>query len=190
MKLLVLDNYDSFTYNLVHMFRSMNIDYEVHRNDKISPEEALSFDVIILSPGPGIPSEAGNMAEIIAACAGKKPILGICLGHQAIAEYLGAKLNNMSSVYHGVKNKINILSNEEIFEGIPQEIQVGRYHSWEVVCEGLPENITVTAVDENDTIMALSDASQKLYGIQFHPESVMTEYGKEMIQNFLKIAQL
>ena len=96
----------------------------------------------------------------------------------------------MSSVYHGVKSKINILSNEEIFEGIPEEIEVGRYHSWEVVCEGLPENITVTAVDENDTIMALSDASQKLYGIQFHPESVMTEYGEEMIQNFLKIAQL
>jgi len=190
MKLLVLDNYDSFTYNLVHMFRSMNIDHEVYRNDKISPEEALNFDLIILSPGPGVPSEAGNMGKIISACAGKKPILGICLGHQAIAEYLGAKLNNMSSVYHGVKSKINILSNEEIFEGIPEEIEVGRYHSWEVVCEGLPENITVTAVDENDTIMALSDASQKLYGIQFHPESVMTEYGEEMIQNFLKIAQL
>jgi len=189
MKLLVLDNYDSFTYNLVHMFRSMNIEHEVYRNDKISPEGALRFGLIILSPGPGIPSGAGNMGEIIAACAGKKPMLGICLGHQAIAEYLGAKLHNMSTVYHGVKNKISIMSNEEIFEGIPEKIEVGRYHSWEVVREGLPENISVTAEDEHGTIMALSDSSQKLYGIQFHPESIMTEYGEQMIRNFLKIAQ-
>ena len=188
MKLLVLDNYDSFTYNLVHMFRSMNIDHEVYRNDKISPEEALSFDLIILSPGPGIPSEAGNMGKIIAACAGKKPILGICLGHQAIAEYLGAKLNNMSIVYHGVKTKIIIKSNEVIFEGIPRKIDVGRYHSWEVVRESLPENISIIAEDENGTIMALSDSTKKIYGIQFHPESIMTEYGQKIIQNFLKIA--
>lgn len=187
MKLLVLDNYDSFTYNLVHMFRSMNIDYEVHRNDKISPEEALSFDVIILSPGPGIPSEAGNMNGIIAACAGKKPILGICLGHQAIAEYLGAKLNNMSVVHHGVQTKIIIKSNEGIFQGIPRKIDVGRYHSWEVVGDGLPENISIIAEDENGTVMALSDHLKKIYGIQFHPESVMTEYGQEIIKNFLKI---
>ena len=189
MKLLVLDNYDSFTYNLVHMFRSMNIEHEVYRNDKICPEEALSFDVIILSPGPGIPSEAGNMPQIIATCAGQKPILGICLGHQAIAEYLGAKLNNMSKVYHGVKSKISITSNEEIFQGIPEKIEVGRYHSWEVVREDLPENISVTAEDDRGTIMALSASSLKLYGIQFHPESVMTEHGQEMIRNFLKIAQ-
>ena len=188
MKLLVLDNYDSFTYNLVHIFSSMNIDYEVHRNDKICPEEALSFDIIILSPGPGIPSEAGNMAGIIAACAGKKPILGICLGHQAIAEYLGAKLNNMPIVYHGVKTKIIIKSNEVIFEGIPRKIDVGRYHSWEVVRESLPENISIIAEDENGTIMALSDSTKKIYGIQFHPESIMTEYGQEIIKNFLKIA--
>jgi len=188
MKLLVLDNYDSFTYNLVHIFRSLNIDYEVHRNDKISPEEALSFDTIILSPGPGVPSEAGNMARIIAACAGKKPILGICLGHQAIAEYLGAKLSNMKIVYHGVKTKIIIKSNEVIFEGIPRKIHVGRYHSWEVVRESLPENISIIAEDENGTIMALSDSTKKIYGIQFHPESIMTEYGQKIIQNFLKIA--
>ncbi len=187
MKLLVLDNYDSFTYNLVNIFRSMNIDHEVHRNDKISPEEALSFDVIILSPGPGIPSEAGNMPKIIAACTGKKPILGICLGHQAIAEYLGAKLNNMSLVYHGVQTKIIIMSNEGIFQGLPMEIDVGRYHSWEVSRDGLPENISIIAEDENGTIMALSDYSKKIYGIQFHPESVMTEYGQAIIKNFLKI---
>ena len=187
---LLLDNYDSFTYNLVHILRSMNVEYEVYRNDKIGPEEALSFDIIILSPGPGIPSEAGNMANIIAACAGKKHILGICLGHQAIAEYLGGKLNNMSRVYHGVKSKISIKINEGIFEGIPKKIEVGRYHSWEVAQEDLPENISITAEDEIGTIMALSSSSLKLYGIQFHPESVMTEYGDKMIRNFLKIAQL
>ena len=190
MKLLVLDNYDSFTYNLVHMFRSMNINYEVCRNDKITSKEALLFDLIILSPGPGIPSEAGNMCDIISTCAGKIPILGICLGHQAIAEYLGAKLKNMPIVYHGVKNKINILPNQEIFEGIPEKSEVGRYHSWEIVREGLPENISVIAEDEKGTIMAISDASQKLYGIQFHPESVMTEYGEEIIRNFFKTAKL
>ena len=189
MKLLVLDNYDSFTYNLVHILRSMNVEHAVYRNDKIGPEEALSFDVIILSPGPGIPSEAGNMANIIAACAGKKPILGICLGHQAIAEYLGGKLNNMSRVYHGVKSRISIKTNEGIFEGIPKKIEVGRYHSWEVDQDDLPENISVTAEDEIGTIMALSSSSLKLYGIQFHPESVMTEYGEKMIRNFLKIAK-
>ena len=187
MKLLVLDNYDSFTYNLVHIFRSMNIDYEVHRNDKISPEEALRFDVIILSPGPGVPSEAGNMIGIIAACAGKKPILGICLGHQAIAEYLGAKLNNMQFVYHGVKTKIIIKSHETIFKGIPRKINVGRYHSWQVVRDGLPENISILAEDKNGTIMAVSDSTKKIYGIQFHPESIMTEYGQEIIQNFLNV---
>ena len=189
MKLLVIDNYDSFTYNLVHMFRSMNIEHEVYRNDKITPEEALEFDLIILSPGPGIPSEAGNMGAIIAACAGKKPILGICLGHQAIAEYLGGKLNNMSTVYHGVKSEICITSNEEIFEGIPEKIKVGRHHSWEVVREGLPENVLVTAEDEFGGVMALSEPNKKMYGIQFHPESVMTEHGGQMMQNFLKIAQ-
>jgi len=189
MKLLVLDNYDSFTYNLVHMFRSMNIEHEVFRNDKITAEEALEFDLVILSPGPGIPSEAGNMPEIIAACAGKKPILGICLGHQAIAEYLGGELNNMSTVYHGVKSEISITSDEEIFEGVPKKIEVGRYHSWEVVRESLPESVRVTAEDDHGGIMALTEPSQKLYGIQFHPESVMTEYGDQMMRNFIKIAQ-
>ena len=127
------------------------------------------------------------MPRIIAACTGKKPILGICLGHQAIAEYLGAKLNNMSLVYHGVQTKIIIMSNEGIFQGLPREIDVGRYHSWEVSRDGLPENISIIAEDENGTIMALSDYSKKIYGIQFHPESVMTEYGQAIIKNFLKI---
>ena len=189
MRLLVLDNYDSFTYNLVHMFRSMNIEHEVYRNDKISPLEALNFDMIILSPGPGIPSEAGNMMQIIRNCAGKIPILGICLGHQAIAEHLGAKLKNMSKVYHGVKSEISIMSTDLIFKGLPEKIEVGRYHSWEVSREGLPENIFITAEDQSGAIMALSAPSLKLFGIQFHPESIMTQYGKLMMQNFIKIAQ-
>ena len=172
----------SETLGKVHV---VNAQTEYNEIKKLNPKG------IFLSNGPGDPEPCDYAIENIKKFLEDKiPIFGICLGHQAIAEYLGAKLNNMSSVYHGVKSKINILSNEEIFEGIPEEIEVGRYHSWEVVCEGLPENITVTAEDENGTIMALSDASQKLYGIQFHPESVMTEYGKEMIQNFLKIAQL
>lgn len=189
MKLLVLDNYDSFTYNLVHMLRSMDIEHKVYRNDKITSEEALSFDLIILSPGPGIPSEAGNMQKIISACAGQKPILGICLGHQAIAEYLGAELVNMTHVYHGVKSSIRLQADAEIFEGIPENIQVGRYHSWEVLRGNLPESIHITAEDEQGAIMALSAPTQKLYGIQFHPESIMTEHGEQMIRNFLKIAQ-
>lgn len=189
MKLLILDNYDSFTYNLVHIIRGLDMGFEVHRNDKVSPEQALKFDAIILSPGPGIPSEAGNMPQIISRCASQVPILGVCLGHQAIAEYLGAKLVNMHKVYHGVKSHIRIISNTGIFEGIPENIDVGRYHSWDVDRNQLPKEITVTATSEDGSIMALSNTDQKLYGIQFHPESIMTEYGSQMIANFLKISQ-
>lgn len=189
MKVLVLDNYDSFTYNLVHMLHSMDVVCEVCRNDEIDSDEAQAFDVIILSPGPGIPSEAGHMSKIIESCAGNKPILGICLGHQAIAEYLGATLRNMPKVYHGIKDSIFINSNDQIFHGVPKKIQVGRYHSWEVSRQDLPADISVLAEDKFGTIMALSDPIKKLYGIQFHPESVMTEYGELILKNFIKISE-
>ena len=187
MKVLVLDNYDSFTYNLVHLLRGLNVKHEVHRNDKINAEEAGTFDSIILSPGPGIPSEAGNMPEIISACAGKKPMLGICLGHQAIAEFLGAKLLNMDKVFHGVKTMIIVKDDSDIFDGIPTEFEAGRYHSWTVSKNELPSGIHITAEDESGDIMAFSNESKKMYGVQFHPESIMTEFGATMIENFVNI---
>lgn len=190
MRILVLDNYDSFTYNLVYMFRQHDIDVDVIRNDKISAAEALKYDGILLSPGPGIPREAGNMPDIIKTCASNVPIMGVCLGHQAIAEYLGGQLINRKDVLHGMQTPIVKTPQKSILlEGLEETFLAGRYHSWEVNTQNLPESIQVTAVDEQGSIMGLESKEQHLYGLQFHPESVMTPDGKKMIENFIQICK-
>ncbi|QHT68665.1 aminodeoxychorismate/anthranilate synthase component II [Rhodocytophaga rosea] len=190
MKILVLDNYDSFTYNLVHLLKELGLEnsIEVHRNDKISLEEVEKFDKILLSPGPGLPSEAGIMPELIRKYAPSKSILGICLGHQGISEIFGAKLENMTEVLHGVATKAIVTSNEErIFNNIPKELKTCRYHSWTVVPESVPANeLEITAIDENGKVMAIRHKQYDVRGLQFHPESILTEHGKQMIQNWLE----
>jgi anthranilate synthase component 2 len=190
MKILVLDNYDSFTYNLVHLLKELGVgnDIEVHRNDKITLEEVGKFDKILLSPGPGLPSEAGIMPELIKKYASSKSILGICLGHQGISEIFGAKLENMKEVLHGVATKAFIQNQQEkLFRNIPSEIKTCRYHSWTVVPESVPDHILeVTAIDEYGKVMAIRHRDYDVKGLQFHPESILTEHGKEMIKNWLE----
>lgn len=186
MKILIFDNYDSFTHNLVHLVKSFGYtDIEVHRNDQITLEDIARFDKIILSPGPGIPSEAGLLLPLIKEYAGKKPILGVCLGHQAIGEAFGAKLTNLEDVYHGVATKINVTKEDYIFNNIGTEIEVGRYHSWIVSSDQLPECLEVTAEDHNKQIMALRHKEYDVHGVQFHPESVLTPQGMAIVENFL-----
>lgn len=185
MKILIVDNYDSFTYNIAHAVRSLGIEPTVARNDAIIPSEALEFDKIILSPGPGIPSEAGLMPRIIAAAAGKVPMLGVCLGHQAIGEHFGARLRNLSSVYHGIRSTIDIVKPDYLFEGLPAEIRVGRYHSWVVDHDGLPDCLEVTATSRDGEIMAMRHKEMDIRGVQFHPESIMTPEGITMIANWI-----
>lgn len=188
--ILVLDNYDSFTYNLVHLLYQIGErDVDVIRNDKIGVEEAQQYKKILLSPGPGIPSEAGNMPAIIESCAPSTSILGICLGHQAIAEAFGGNLLQMEKVMHGRETPIKILSTDEpLFEGLDEEIQVGRYHSWMVERSNLPDCFTVTAEDEWGAIMGISHHSLDVRGVQFHPESVMTPTGEQMLRNWLQLS--
>jgi len=188
MKILVLDNYDSFTYNLVHYIEK--IDYcqvDVFRNDEISLKEIEKYDKIVLSPGPGIPDEAGILKQVIKEFAGKKPIFGVCLGMQAIAEVFGGKLINLDKVYHGVATKMTICDKSEIiFKDMPIEFQAGRYHSWNVDYENFPEELKITAVDEENKIMALSHKKFNLKAVQFHPESVLTPEGEKIIRNFIE----
>ncbi len=187
MKILLLDNYDSFTYNLLHMVKSLGYsDVEVHRNDKIEIDRIEKFDKIILSPGPGIPSEAGILLDVIRRYAPSKSILGVCLGHQAIAEAFGAELINLESVFHGVQSQIS-LNSDYIFSGLDSEQSVGRYHSWVVEPSSLPSSLEVIATSEEGQIMALRHREYDVRGIQFHPESVLTPQGKVMIENFLKL---
>ncbi len=187
MKILVIDNYDSFTYNIVHLVKQLGYaDVEVHRNDKITLGEVERFDKIILSPGPGVPSEAGILLDVIKKYALTKSILGVCLGEQAIGEAFGAKLINLSEVYHGVTSQMTIVDQDEtLFRGLPAQLQIGRYHSWAVSKEGLPECLQVTAVDENGMIMALRHKQYDVRGVQFHPESVLTPDGEQMMKNWL-----
>ena len=183
-KILVIDNYDSFTYNLVHYLEDLDCEVTVKRNDQLTLEEVDSYDKIVLSPGPGIPDEAGLLKAIIAAYAPTKPIFGVCLGQQAIAEVFGGSLINLDQVYHGVATKINIIKEDILFDGLPREIEVGRYHSW-VVDPGLPECLEATSIDENGQIMSLRHKTLDVCAVQFHPESVLTPHGKKILENWL-----
>lgn len=186
MKTLVIDNYDSFTYNLVYMLREEAMDIEVFRNDKIEPKECLKYDAIILSPGPGVPKNAGNLAAIIETCAGKIPMLGVCLGHQAIAEYLGGELRVLDKVYHGVQTYVHATNEPStLFHELEKSFLVGRYHSWDVNPNHIA-NFKVTALAEDNSIMAIENSEKKLFGIQFHPESILTPGGNIIISNFIK----
>lgn len=186
MKILVFDNYDSFTYNLVHLIKDLGYtDIDVYRNDRINLSDVAKYDKIILSPGPGIPSEAGLLLPLIKEYAATKSILGVCLGHQAIGESFGAKLTNMEEVHHGVASDTALINSDYIFTGLHPTIEVGRYHSWIVDNQNIPECLTVTAVDCNSQIMALKHKKYDVHGVQFHPESVLTPMGNIIIKNFL-----
>ncbi len=188
MKILVLDNYDSFTYNLVYILRELHDRVEVVRNDKIALEAVAAYDKILLSPGPGVPIEAGIMQDLVREYATSKSILGICLGHQGIGEVFGGTLENMTDVLHGIGDR-NIVTDpgERLFKGLPTQFEVGRYHSWTVVPETVPDTMTITAVDDKGRVMGLSHKKYDVRGLQFHPESVLTEHGKEMLQNWLNV---
>lgn len=186
-KILVLDNYDSFTYNLVHLLEEIpHLEVAVFRNDAISIEEVRSYDGILLSPGPGLPEEAGIMPAIIKAYQDSKPMLGVCLGHQALGEAFGAKLHNLERVFHGIQSDMAILYREKgLFKNMPTSIQVGRYHSWVVDQASVPNIFQITAKTANGTVMAMQHKNLPLFGVQFHPESVMTPDGKQIIENWI-----
>lgn len=189
MKLLVLDNYDSFTYNLVHIIRELGYTRKtsIYRNDKISLRKVADYDKILLSPGPGIPVEAGIMPELISKYGATKSILGVCLGHQAIAEAYGAKIFNMPVVLHGVAHKTIVKdSRESLFDGIPATFMACRYHSWSVVPDSINGDLVITAVDEQENVMALSHKKYDVKGVQFHPESILTEHGTRIMKNWLE----
>ena len=186
MKILVFDNYDSFTYNLVHLIGKVsNYDLEVHRNDKIPLKEIERFDKIILSPGPGLPSEAGILLDVIKKYSGQKSILGVCLGHQAIAEAYGGKLLNLDSVFHGVATKMKVIKKDALFKSIPTKFSAGRYHSWVIDESSLPDELNITVRDENGFIMGVKHKQYDVSGVQFHPESILTEYGEQLIKNWI-----
>ena len=185
MKIVIIDNYDSFTYNLSHLVKELGAEVDVLRNDQFSLDEIEAYSKIILSPGPGIPSEAGLLLDVIRRYAGRKPILGVCLGHQAIGEVFGGRLENLSDVFHGVATLCHIVADDAIFNGLEREITVGRYHSWVVSREGLPDCLEVTAVSDEGQIMALCHRELNIRGIQFHPESVLTPDGKTMLKNWM-----
>ncbi len=185
MKTLVIDNYDSFTYNLVAQLKSLGNQVKVVRNDEITPFEAMEYKQILLSPGPGIPDEAGNLKEIIRYCAPTSKILGICLGHQAIAEVFGGKISQLNKVYHGVDSSISLKVNHPIFKGVKNSFKAARYHSWQV--ETISKDLTILATDDNDIIMALKHKDYALYGFQFHPESILTPQGSQLIKNWLDL---
>ena len=193
MKVLIFDNYDSFTYNLVHVVEKIiHQKTDVYRNDKITLEKINEYDKIILSPGPGLPSESGLLLPLIKEYASSKSILGVCLGQQAIAEVFGGKLINLKEVYHGVATKIKVDANRtksenDIFKNLPDELEVGRYHSWIVAKENFPSDLEITAEDESGLIMGLRHKTFDLQGVQFHPESVLTPDGEKMMRNWLDV---
>jgi len=210
MKILIFDNYDSFTYNLVHLVEKITHEkVDVYRNDRIPLEEIKKYDKIILSPGPGLPAEAGLLLPLIKEYAATKSILGVCLGHQAIGEVFGGKLTNLTSVFHGVATPVKVMNGEivnressnvnqnspltmhhsrqDLFVGLPETFEVGRYHSWVVDKEGFPEALEITAEDENGFIMALQHKTYDVQGVQFHPESVLTPDGEKIMRNWLSV---
>ncbi|GGZ26052.1 aminodeoxychorismate/anthranilate synthase component II [Echinicola pacifica] len=188
MKILVLDNYDSFTYNLVYIVRELGYgaQMDIFRNDKIALEDVAKYDKILLSPGPGVPADAGIMPALIQKYAPTKDILGVCLGHQAIGEAFGSGLNNLTEVVHGVASVVKVLGEDLIFEGIPSSFNIGRYHSWVIDEASLSDELLITAKTPDGQIMAVKHKSYKLRGVQFHPESVLTENGAKMIANWLE----
>lgn len=187
MKILVIDNYDSFTYNLVHAIKKISgLPVDVYRNDEISLNEIEKYDKIVLSPGPGIPEEAGLLLEIIKEFAPKKSMLGVCLGHQAIGEAFGGKLHNMNRVLHGIATPVELTQNKsELFKGLPNTFEVGRYHSWIVEKEDLPDCFDVTSYDNDGMIMSMKHKDYDVESVQFHPESVLTPLGEKIIENWL-----
>lgn len=188
MKTLVLDNYDSFVFNLVHIVKELGLSVDVFRNDKIDLEEVGNYDKIILSPGPGIPDEAGIMKDVIKTYGPTKSILGVCLGHQGIAEVFGARLVNIKNVLHGVKSLVKITDRSELmFDSLPDHFEAGHYHSWVIDPESVPKTIRVTAVNTDGLVMAIAHQVYDIRGVQFHPESIMTQYGKKMIENWVRI---
>ncbi|MBQ9236489.1 MAG: aminodeoxychorismate/anthranilate synthase component II [Prevotella sp.] len=185
MKIVIIDNYDSFTYNLSHLVKELGAEVTVLRNDQFELPQLDVFDRIILSPGPGIPSEAGLLLDVIRTYAGKKPILGVCLGHQAIGEVFGAKLENLSDVFHGVATEGTQFGIDPLFAGLPRRITMGRYHSWVVSKDGFPDCLEVTAESDEGQIMALRHKQLNIRGIQFHPESILTPDGRQMLLNWI-----
>lgn len=187
MKIVIIDNYDSFTYNLSHLVKELGAEVTVYRNDQFQLNQLEVFDKIILSPGPGIPSEAGLLLDVIRTYAGRKPILGVCLGHQAIGEVFGGKLTNLSDVYHGIATEGTQFGVDPIFTGLPKRIIMGRYHSWVVDRVDFPSCLEITAVSDDGQIMALRHRNYNIHGIQFHPESVLTPEGRTIIKNWFNI---
>ncbi len=187
-EIFVIDNYDSFTYNLVHILKQLGASLKVVRNDAFTLDEVAAYDKILLSPGPGIPDEAGLMPAVIKRYGQEKNILGVCLGHQALGEAFGAKLQNLAIVHHGVATTCLLHKEDKLFSGLPQQFQVGRYHSWAVVGETCtPETgLEITATDENGAVMALRHQQYRIRGVQFHPESILTQHGTQMLRNWLE----
>ena len=187
MKILILDNYDSFTYNLVHMVEKITGTMPaIFRNDEISVAAIADYDMIMLSPGPGIPEEAGILKEVIKTYAGKKPIFGVCLGLQAITEVFGGNIKNMNDVYHGVATEMEVTKEDTVlFQNVPNKFPAARYHSWIASKENFPEELEITAIDEDGGIMALRHKIYNIRAVQFHPESILTEVGEQIVKNFI-----
>jgi anthranilate synthase component 2 len=185
MKIAVIDNYDSFTYNLVHYLDDLGAEVTVFRNDEFELKELDLFDKILLSPGPGIPDEAGLLKDVIKTYAKTKSIFGVCLGLQAIGEVFGGTLTNLEKVYHGVATKVSKTEDDFIFNDLPNEMEVGRYHSWVISNENFPQNLIITSKDENGEIMSLKHSVYDVRGVQYHPESVLTPHGKKILENWL-----
>jgi anthranilate synthase component 2 len=186
MNILVIDNYDSFTFNLVHYLEEMDCTVTVKRNDQFAIDEVAQYDKVVLSPGPGIPEEAGLLKDVIERYAQTIPMLGVCLGHQAIAEVFGGALSNLATVFHGVSSSMKVIEDDPIFDGLPKTFDVGRYHSW-VVNKPLPKGFILLAEEENGQVMAFKHDTYPIYGVQFHPESILTPNGKQILQNWLAL---